>query len=203
MRFSLQLAIFVPLILLVLQACAPKPEEACGFVQNSQGQRVSWQNQVPVNLYIHQDVPAQFYPAIREAVDSWERQSGLRLFRLADTAYRASQSPQDDGLNVIYWMQDWESNRSTEQARTVVYYAGDTITNFDIRINAKNYNFFVDRPKTTNEVHFASLILHELGHGLGLKHQDGVGSVMATVLPSQTQRMKVSAGDLQSLKCEY
>ena len=203
MRQQLLILFMFPVLILALQACAPKPQEDCGYVQNPQGQRISWKGRVPVNVQIHESVPAEFYPAIRSAVDAWGKASGKPLFRIVSTAYRDSGAPQVDGVNVVYWMRDWEANRAQEQARTIVNYSGDSITDADIRINAKDFSFYTDRPKMARDIHFESLVKHELGHVLGRKHQDNEGSVMATVLPSQTVRTSLSDGDLKALRCEY
>lgn len=52
-------------------------------------------------------------------------------------------------------------------------------------------------------VNIEALILHEMGHVLGLKHKDGSGSVMATYLASGEDRVNVTGVDSTDLKCEY
>lgn len=50
---------------------------------------------------------------------------------------------------------------------------------------------------------FEALVLHELGHFLGLKHRDLTASVMETYLAANTDRVKLSDFDTKNLKCEY
>ena len=53
------------------------------------------------------------------------------------------------------------------------------------------------------KVHFKSLIIHELGHALGLDHNEEQGSVMNSSLASGVIRAEVGMQDTSSLKCEY
>jgi predicted Zn-dependent protease len=50
---------------------------------------------------------------------------------------------------------------------------------------------------------FEALVLHELGHFLGLKHTAESGSVMVTHLAANNDRVALSASDAQSIQCVY
>lgn len=188
---------------LFVQACAPKAQEDCGFVQNSYGERVSWKDQGPVTMYIHESVPNEFIPAIVSAADTWERNAGHKLFNIVTTKVGGDLAPHKDGRNIIYFMSTWEANRSTEQARTNLYWVGDQISEGDIRVNAKDFDFYWNSNRSSLKVNIEALILHELGHVLGLKHKDAGGSVMATYLPSGADRVALASTDVSDLKCEY
>lgn len=193
-------------ILFAVQACAPKKptsEEACGFNQNVYGERISWNKNVPVGFYIHESVPTEFYPAIERAMKDWETATGIKFFIILDYSYKSALDPKRDGINVIYWMNTWEADHSSEQARTSVYWEGDEIKETDIRINAKDFTFYVDTPNSPKDLHLESLLVHELGHVLGLKHQDQSASVMASTLDSNVVRTNISTGDVNSIRCEY
>ena len=194
---------------LFLSACAPKhqSEPDCGFVQNVYGERISWKDTAPISLLVHESFPAEMLPALQKAVADWEQAMGRPVFRIVQTGYQSA-GPRQDGVNVIYWMKTWEENKSTEQARTSVYWVGDQIREADIRVNAKNFCPFLEQPavhtdQDCQDVHLESLLLHELGHVLGLKHKDNQSSIMATYLGSQTKRTIVSKADQDNLKCEY
>ena len=178
-------------------------QEACGFVQNVYGQRISWKGKTPIPIAIHESVPAKFYPAIEGAIKQWETAIGRPLFQITTYGVKGPLQPRQDGLNVIYWMDTWEADRSSEQARTLVQWVGNEIREADMRINAKDYTFYLDTAASAREVHFESLIVHELGHVLGLKHNDSGGSVMATYLASNTERDQVPGKDTSSVHCEY
>lgn len=50
---------------------------------------------------------------------------------------------------------------------------------------------------------FEALILHEMGHFLGLKHREDGGSVMATYLGAYTNRTDLAGVDSENVRCEY
>ncbi len=56
---------------------------------------------------------------------------------------------------------------------------------------------------TAQKVNFEALMIHELGHVLGLKHKDADNSVMATYLATQTERVDLAETDEKALQCEY
>ena len=189
---------------LALQACGTPiaPEEACNFVQNGQQQRVSWGAQLPVVVYIDSSVPPEFFEAIRDAAMEWNRSIGRDVLKIGGWT-QAGERPAQDGANIIHFLNSWEPNRSNEQARTTVYWAGDRIFEADIRINNFNFDFFGGAVPIAGRVDMQSLMVHEFGHVLGLAHTDSPVSVMARSLPSATLRRDVTNLDLNSVRCEY
>ncbi len=204
---------------LALTGCKPKAVSDCGFVQNVYGQRISWKTKDLIELVITEKVPAQLRPAIYRAVKTWEDRIGQKIFNVTEDFTRANISPVKDGKSAIYFLSSWESDRSSEQGRTSIYWAADQIMEADIRINAQNFSFYDQDPKqlvapsnSDGSVHalagsdgynFEALILHELGHFLGLKHAEASGSVMVTHLASYTDRVTPSATDSQNVQCVY
>jgi hypothetical protein len=188
---------------LTLEACAPKSQDSCGFVQNAYGERVSWKADVPVTMYLHESVPEQYVAAIVSASQTWERSSGRRLFNIVTSPrITGPNKPTQDGKNVIYFMDTWESDKLSEQARTTVLWNGDQIKETDIRVNTK-FTFYWNQGKSGSAVNIEALILHEMGHVLGLKHNDQGASVMATYLKNGDDRTELASQDTVDLKCEY
>ncbi|MEZ0393176.1 MAG: matrixin family metalloprotease [Pseudobdellovibrionaceae bacterium] len=171
-------------------------------MQNAYGERISWKDSSPVPLYVHTSFPPQMLPALQAAIDHWQSVIGRPVFRIAQTGYQSS-GPRQDGVNVIYWMQNWEAEKATEQARTSVYWVGDQIREADVRLNNKNFNFYLGQSGSSKDVHMESLLVHELGHVLGLKHKDDSQSVMGTYLSGGTIRTAISPADRDNIKCEY
>lgn len=204
----------VPLIFLTIQACAPKAQQDCGFVQNVYGERISWKSDSPVTMHIHSAVPESLIPAILSAAETWEKTAGRKLFNIITSPrYTGPIAPHQDGVNVIYFMTAWEANLGSEQARTSVYWIGDLIKEADIRLNAADFGFYWQGQTLTKAakenrvssapVNIEALVLHEMGHVLGLKHKDGESSVMATYLASGDDRVHLAATDQTALQCEY
>ncbi len=197
-------------------SCSPQKQDDCGFVQNVYGQRISWKLKNSVSLIIHSSVPSELRPAIYRAAATWEVQTGRKVFEISEDSAKLSQSPQRDQKNGIYFLSDWESDRSSEQGRTSVFWAGDEIQEADIRINAADFSYYDKNPKllfgslklskdqkASEGYNFEALMLHELGHFLGLKHRADLGTVMATHLAAFTDRTHLAGTDQNSLACEY
>ncbi|WP_413288271.1 matrixin family metalloprotease [Bdellovibrio sp. HCB337] len=209
--------LLLPLLATLLQGCAPKPQEDCGFVQNVYGERISWKGEVPVTMYLHESVPAEYVRAIESAAGTWQDASGKKLFNIV-TNQRVSGpiNPQKDSKNVIYYFNTWESDKGSEQARTSIYWIGDQIKEADMRINAATnpvtklpyFAYYWNQPGSTtpepaNAINIEALVIHELGHVLGLKHKDKDASVMATYLASNTDRTNIPDTDRSAVQCEY
>lgn len=188
-----------------LQACSPKFKDQpdCGFQKNVYGERVSWKDRIPIQLQVHSSFPAEYLPALENAIKTWEDSVGKKMFRITATNVGGAAEPRQDGTNLVYWLGTLENEKATEQARTTVYYVGNEIREADIRVNAKNHKYYLYDPPNETHLHLESLLLHELGHMLGLAHRADAGTVMATTLGGRTVRNKVSAKDQESLICEY
>lgn len=186
--------------------CAKKldPEEPCNFVQNGELQRVSWKGQFPVEIYIHESVPEEYWSSIQLAMAEWEVKLKRPLFKIVGVLEGANTGGEKDGRNVIYYMPEWEEGRDREQARTTILWLGDMIYESDIRINGSgDFQYSSAAEPVSGRVDMQSLMLHELGHVLGLQHNGASGSVMATTLANATLRREANPVDVQSLRCEY
>lgn len=187
-------------------ACGAKQgfesEADCNFVQNVYGERISWKDEAPVEIYVHSSYPQKYVGALEAAIETFEKTAGRPLFKFMGYASGPLQ-PRQDGQSIIYWMSTWEVDKKSEQARTSIYWVGEQIKEADIRINDFNFNYYWLEESTTSNIHIESLLLHELGHVLGLKHNDQSPSVMSTYLSSSTVRNEISEFDANSLRCEY
>lgn len=164
--------------------------------------RVSWKSSTPIYFVITASVPTKYDSTIISAATKWNNTHRTLISVSRNNAF--TNSPADDGTNAIYWMNDWSSSPSTEQARTSVNYNISKITDTDIKINAKDFSYYIDSDTSTyGKVHFESLMVHEFGHSLGLQHINESGSVMQPKLNTQTVRNQPSATDIDSLNCEY
>lgn len=198
---------FIGLLLLgvfALSGCTSKvdPQPSCNFVQNGSLQRVSWKEATPVSIYVHDSFPQEYIPVLQSAMQDWEKVIGKPLFRIGGSASGVA-TPTQDGVSEIYWLSDWEPDRSFEQARTTIYWEGNHISEADVRVNVKDFQYFTGSDADANKVDLESLLVHELGHVLGLQHNTAPGSVMAVNLADATFRRIPQQVDIDSVKCEY
>jgi hypothetical protein len=207
---KLHVAVIISLtavLALGMQACSKKlsPQESCNFVQNPEQQRVSWKSKLPVKLFLHNSVPTTAYDAIDRAVEEYNSKlgGGREILKIVARGAEGSAEPRKDGTSMIYWFDTWDANRPTEQARTTIYWSGVQIFEADIRINAQNFSLNLDAVGSFSNLDLESLLVHELGHGLGLAHNSSSGSVMNFSLNEGQDRRNLNAVDLSSLHCEY
>lgn len=190
-------------------ACSRKfdPQPSCNFVQNNDLQRVSWNRNLPIKLYVHESFPLDQFPqlesVVRESVNDWNLKLGREVFRIEGFRINGSLAPKKDGYSVLYWMNTWEENLKHEQARTTIYWSGSQIYEGDIRINAKDHQFYVGFDTQFKNVDMRSLLVHELGHVLGLAHNHQQPSVMNVTLNEGLDRRAISKIDEDSVHCEY
>ena len=181
-------------------------DNSCGFVQNIYNKRLSWQGQLPIKLYIHESVPAEMLPSIERAINTWDKSIGKKMFEIVKIKKEGGKELANfkDGTNTIYWFNkgEWKGDKD-DQAKTVISWVGSQIKQANILINADTMRFYSDVATGLNEVDLESVILHELGHVLGLKHNDKRPGVMATYLRENSERRGILTADLDSVRCEY
>lgn len=182
---------------------ASAAESDCGFVQNAYGERVSWKKNIPVTLKIHKNFPPEYIDALQSALHHWNEAAGMTLLRAVPADIDLSEKTQKDSINTIHWMTDWPETSQQQQALTNLYWRSNQLFEADIGVDQKYFNFYIDKAATPYDVHLESLLIHELGHVLGLKHRNTVPSVMWSVLNGAVVRDTLSAADRETIKCEY
>ena len=225
---------------LFLSSCAGPPQHHCFFVQNGAEHRVSWNQNLPVVLWIH-DVPSEYRDAFYRAEEIWEEKLNRDFFTFQEINADLSDIHRNDNRSIIYWDETW-SGKETEQAKTTIHWVGSQITDADIRFNAHHYPYYTDVDieggpedflakvsysytagfedgvahlaslalsdtfRSVSEgksIHLESLIIHELGHVLGLKHNSDKESVMQKSLSGRTERNIIGNSDSKNIQCEY
>jgi hypothetical protein len=171
---------------------SPLKTGSFGYVQNTYGERISLKALDPIKIYFDKSFPKENYGDVSAAVATWERAIGRKVFDLQIVPLSKSK-PSQDGKSVIYWIKNWDPKLKTQQANTTIYWDGSRVTEADIRFNATYFK----------HLDIQSLALHELGHVLGLKHDDSEPSVMAASLNPGFERRNLYPADLDHLQLEY
>lgn len=185
------------------KSLATSQQTDCGFTQNAYGQRVSWKSNIPVTIWVSQDYPSDFVEALESSAQLWSDAAGMTLFQLKYSTTDPANSPSKDKLNTLSWKNTWNDKQPGQQGVTKLYWENSQIVEADVSINNFNFNYFLVTPTTHFDIHLESLLVHELGHVLGLKHQTSVPSVMWTILNGATLRNTLTTADKSSIKCEY
>ncbi len=177
-------------------------QDSCHFNRNSVGVRISWKGSMPVNMIIHKSVPEKYDSDIISAANRWNSAVGRTLITVTrDNSF--SEGPGKDRKNIIFWSLDWDSADAKEQARTMTNTDLSRIIDADIKINAKSFNYsLTSQALASSAVNLESLVLHEMGHVLGLQHFEGSG-VMSVYLAGGKLRLNLSSEELSELSCEY
>lgn len=152
---------------------------SCGLTLNIYQQPIRWEK-LPVEIYSEQAMPKKAKEILIESINSLNQISDKTLI-----VYKGIKTNNLDNFNMVYWKQDWESDRFQEQARTSVKWSSRFIVKADILINNKNFNY----PSVSESPigpDLKTLFIHELGHFLGLRHEDSYFNIMNTSLANNT-----------------
>lgn len=181
---------------------ATASQEDCGYLQNEYGQRVSWKANLPIEVFVSKTIPEEFRQDLVDAAEVWNKSASKTVFTM-NLSDLDSPFSTDDRKNTITGLEKWDEGKRTQQAVTIVKYKGNLITTADIKINFDDFVYYSKEPQNSKQVHFNSLVVHELGHALGLKHATIRPTVMWATLGFDIVRTALSKTDQQSLGCEY
>lgn len=146
--------------------------------------------------------------SLKKAIEIWNESTKLQLHGQTAFVFGETISGnvelKDDGRNVVSLTQSWDSDPA-EQAETVLIWYKKDIRDADVRLNGLK-PLSVANLVEENQLDTVALLVHELGHVLGLIHiEDDSDSVMAATLSlgSKNHRRTIGATELDALKCEY
>lgn len=185
-------------ISILLASCAPKAPRECGFKKNTYGEIVRWY-QLPVVVYIDNNVPDSKVSAIYKAASKWDGALGRQAFEIRRGSGLGISK---NNLNVISYVTNWQQPRQATMV-TSAWGNGNQILEADIGINSQYYTFYGLNEFIPGAFSMETLATHELGHVLGLAHQDtNTKSVMYPYLGAN-QEIPLSQLDMENIRCGY
>lgn len=180
---------------LILAACGQlteqakdKDEKLCpNIIKSDTGQSVRW-TIFPIKLVIQPGFPERLRPAIYQAAAKWNNAMGSTYF-IVSKSLSKKESGLGDHQNTIYWKQG--SGRTDENGSTELNFYRNHITEADIYIDGRS----------TDDLE--SVLIHEMGHVLGLEHSHDKTSIMYESLRDGEIRRNISQQEVSSIQCVY
>lgn len=181
---------------------AAAEKASCYYNLDKSGKLVSWAPETSITFYLENAVPDEYVDSIKQAAKIWKTVEGKDLIKISEER-KSSSSSQSDGKNIVYWINDSGRFKANEQARTVIRWKKAKIKDADILINSAKFKFFNSPPGLGSVVHTPSLLMHEFGHALGMRHIPIYASLMYLQLGYLQVRETPHEADLKSMRCEY
>lgn len=188
------------------------PGEKSGSNSGIVAQLLSWQSQVRISL--DSELPGHVVAAISVGIEVWNNAVGFDLITMAGWAENprgeSLYSSLDDDETVVYFEKNWinTTDKSDATLATTVWEVDSEnpsmIVKGDIILNAEVYSFvdaldheFEDDPNL-RYVDSETVIIHELGHLLGLGHTDSSVDERSVMLPKTAIGLGVAKRNLSS-----
>lgn len=176
--------------LCLLSACAPKAGDDCNFRKNVYGKTLK-HDTLPVELFIASDFPTDYTESLQEAVKEINR--NREYLKISVGSFSKTKNEK----NEIYLVSPWTEFAPSYLALTRGWWDNGSIAENDMMINVDTFNFRSDGRN------FRSLMVHELLHVLGMKHDDSDPESIMYPYTLVSQREYMTEKEYKNLECAY
>ena len=154
----------------------------------SNGATLFWSTPSAISIVISSSgsdnlAPGEHEPALRLAIDAWNRASGsgIRLVENTSPSAQARTDWANDNVHLILFDENNSSGYFPQGSGTVAitpvqYFSNGRIADADVLFNGSGYNFTTSGALGAFDV--ADVGAHELGHLLGLDHSGVAGATL-------------------------
>lgn len=127
--------------------------------------------------------------------------TSARFVAAESRAFTGSEA--ENGKNdIVVHTTDWPAPLATGAAgHTILYTLGERIVEADIHLNAKDFTFAVGA--APGKIDLQALLVHELGHVLGIGHSDDTRATMNAGLPSGIAARSLESDDRSAVCALY
>ena len=162
------------------------------------------QNGKLLKVYIHKSVPREFWPAILTAINKWNLALNVNVLQFggyASGGTTMAEFNQNNAVLVTYGELSQISGNETASS----FFDGGKLVVRSIITMCSNCNFFTGLPSMVdqNSSDFDSVIIHELGHSLGLpdNYNDTELIMYAYNTPGEINQRTIQVGDIRLFSC--
>ncbi len=150
--------------------------------------------------------------AVKACFDQWQSFPGSTLrFEFAGLVSPQGLDVREDNTNVVFWAKNsltvnsGQMNISNLRAWTSVNFAADgSILESDIVLNGVQFQWFTDFNNTVNQAQFIeSVLLHEIGHFIGLDHAVVGGATVISGASGVSTEAGLSADEIAAMRFLY
>jgi hypothetical protein len=198
------------------------PIRAFVQIKTAQGQGILLNSRQPIFFNVYEPAPFQTLPLenwidiLHEQYKLWSEASldvldfrylGVTQEEISHLQLTNDPRKEVDSLHthraVLKGWSEMLKLSKTAVAVTLIYTQGSTIVDADVVYNHEKFDFCQEAPTCRpGFMHLPSITLHEIGHQLGLDHQDQELSIMSARIGRNTYR-SLQPDDVSAIRCLY